>query len=285
MHSGEPPRTRRLLADLAVTLVAWGYFLLAFVLAFGPFYVLASLLPRRDRSIQGLNRLYMRGFFALLRAITPKQRWCIDAAITEIRGGVLLCNHLSYLDPLLLIAGLQRSSTVVRADFFRLPIFGWVLRSAGYLPSQSSGRFAALMLRQMDTIPALLAAGGTLFIFPEGTRSRDGRLQPLQPAALKLARRLRVPLHIWRIDNTQVLFAPGRFLFGAGCANTIRMQPVAVIRPGDALYQAPLPQLSAQLHALMDGRGAAAARGTAHNAEHSPAPRPSPLSETIEAQP
>lgn len=284
MHTGEPPRIRRLLADLAVTLVAWGYFLLAFVLAFGPFYAVASLLPRRDRYIQGLNRLYIQGFFTLLRAVTPRQRWCIDAALAEVRGGVLLCNHLSYLDPLLLIAGLQRSSTVVRADFFRLPIFGWVLRCAGYLPSRSSGRFSALMLEQMDKLPTHLAAGGVLFIFPEGTRSRDGRLQPLQPGALKLARRLRAPLHIWRIDNTQVLFAPGRFLFRTGLANTIRMQPVAVIGPEDALYQAPLPQLTAQLHALLSGKGPTSDPGNAPCPDHLPPPRPCPLSETIKAQ-
>ncbi len=277
-------QTRRFVLELSVTLAAWAYFLLAFVVAFAPFYAAASLPPRRNHYIQRLNRLYVRGFFALLRRLAPRQRWHIDASIGELRGAVLLCNHLSYLDPLLLIAGLRQSSTVVKAAFFRLPIFGWVLRCAGYLPASSEGRFSALMLRQLDNMPAHLASGGNLFIFPEGTRSRSGTLQPLQPSALKLARHLGAPLHIWRIENTQALFAPGRFLFRASRNNTIRMTPVAVIQPEDPLYQGPLPQLADHLHALFAGEGPAsgqkglAAAGTSSS-------QPDPLAKASKAQP
>ena len=50
------------------------------------------------------------------------------------------------------------------------------LATAGYLPATATGRFAGLMLARMETMPAYLASGGNLFVFPEGTRSRDGQV-------------------------------------------------------------------------------------------------------------
>ncbi|NQS72425.1 MAG: 1-acyl-sn-glycerol-3-phosphate acyltransferase [Desulfobulbaceae bacterium] len=243
----------RLFIDLPVTLAAWAYYIFAFLLFFAPFYAAAFLCPRRRLAVQYLNHLYCRGLFALIRLIAPDQRWQIDARLASRKGAVILCNHLSYLDPLLLMAAMPACTTVVKARFFLIPIFGFVLQSAGYLPSSSEGRFTRLMLRQMEGLQNYLAAGGNLFIFPEGTRSRDGRPGPLQHKALKLARLTKAPLEIFRIDNTQVLFPPGRFLFKASQKNTIRITLVARVQPEDDLYRGPLDQLALHLRALLAG--------------------------------
>lgn len=246
-----PTLLARLLIDLPVTLAAWAYYIFAFLLFFAPFYAGAFFCPRRRQAFQRLNHLYCRGLFALLGMIAPRQGRQIDARLTSTKGAVILCNHLSYLDPLLLMAAMPFCTTVVKARFFLIPIFGWVLRSAGYLPSSSEGRFARLMLRQMEGLQDYLTAGGNLFIFPEGTRSRNGRPGPLQHSALKLARLTKAPIAVFRIDNTNVLFPPGRFLFKASQANTIRITAVGYIQPQDPLYQAPLSQLEEAIHALL----------------------------------
>ncbi|NLZ17919.1 MAG: 1-acyl-sn-glycerol-3-phosphate acyltransferase [Desulfobulbaceae bacterium] len=243
----------RLLIDLPVTLAAWGYYIFAFLLFFAPFYAGAFFCPHRRQAFQWLNHLYCRGLFGLLRLIAPRQHWQIDARLEGSKGAVVLCNHLSYLDPLLLMAKMRTCTTVVKARFFLLPIFGWVLKSAGYLPSSTEGRFSGLMLKQMEGLQVYLAEGGNLFIFPEGTRSRSGEPAVLQRGALKLARLTKAPLAVFRLDNTHILFPPGRFLFNASRRNTIRISYVASILPEDALYQGPVTQLEKHLSALLTG--------------------------------
>jgi len=211
--------------DLGVTLTCWLYFTLGFLVLFAPRYIVSGLFSsRKEEAFQRYNRAFYRGFFSLLQIIAPRQRWEIDDRIASLRGAVIVCNHRSYLDPLLLIAQLERATTIVKSVFFTLPIFGWVIRIAGYLPATATGRFAGLVLARMEAMPAYLAAGGTLFVFPEGTRSRDGQVGTLNQGALKIARQCRVPVHVLRLENTERLFTPGVFLFAASRPNVIRLR-------------------------------------------------------------
>ena len=126
--------------DIVVTLACWLYFTLGFLVLFAPRYVASGLFSsRKQEAFQRYNRAFYRGFFRLLRAIAPRQRWEIDERIASLRGAVIVCNHRSYLDPLLLIAQLERATTIVKSVFFTLPIFGWVIRTAGYLPATATG--------------------------------------------------------------------------------------------------------------------------------------------------
>lgn len=221
--------------DLGVTLTCWLYFTLGFIVLFAPRYVASGLFSsRKEEAFQRYNRAFYRGFFRLLRAIAPRQRWEIDERIAALRGAVIVCNHRSYLDPLLLIAQLERATTIVKSVFFTLPIFGWVIRTAGYLPATATGRFAGLMLARMETMPAYLASGGTLFVFPEGTRSRDGRVGALNQGALKIARQCGVPVHVLALENTERLFTPGVFLFAASRPNVIRLRLIETIPVQDS---------------------------------------------------
>jgi 1-acyl-sn-glycerol-3-phosphate acyltransferase len=216
--------------DLGVTLTCWLYFTLGFIVLFAPLYIVSGLFSsRKEEAFQRYNRSFYRGFFSLLRTIAPRQRWEIDERIAALRGAVIVCNHRSYLDPLLLIAQLERATTIVKAVFFTLPIFGRVIRTAGYLPATATGRFAGLMLARMEAMPAYLASGGNLFVFPEGTRSRDGQIGALNRGALKIARQCNVPVHVLALENTDKLFTPGIFLFAASRPNVIRLRLIETI--------------------------------------------------------
>ncbi|MFV0436040.1 MAG: lysophospholipid acyltransferase family protein [Desulfopila sp.] len=218
-------------ADVFVTLCCWSYFLFGFLLFFSPFYLFAACSRRSEYFFQRFNNLFYRGFFALLRAISPRQRFSIDPALAQIRSSVVVCNHLSYLDPLLLIASLGRAKTIVKPVFFSVPIFGQVLRKAGYFPATGSGRLGRLMLDQMETLADYFASGGNLFIFPQGTRRRDGRIGELNRGALKIARYCRVPVTVLCIENTERLFTPGKFFFSAWRPNHITLRIVDTIAP------------------------------------------------------
>lgn len=181
------PRLLTWPVDAAVTVALWTYFTFGFVVLVAPLYLLAAALATdRARACQRLNSLFFRGFFGLCRLLMPRQRWEVDPALEAVSGSVVVCNHLSYLDPLLLIALFPRHTTVVKDRLFRIPVFGAVLRLSGHLASTSLGPEAERTLEQLERLPAFLAGGGNLFVFPEGTRSRDGAVGPLNAGALPL---------------------------------------------------------------------------------------------------
>ena len=53
-----------------------------------------------------------------------------------------------------------------------------------------------------------LSSGGNLFIFPEGTRSRDGKIGKFNDGAFKIAKRFEAPIKVLQIKNTNGLFTP-----------------------------------------------------------------------------
>ena len=89
-------------------------------------------------------------------------------------GAVIASNHQSYLDPWL--AGLplpRRSYYLARESLFRFPGFGRLISSLNALPIPREG---AASRRAIELGRAVLRAGEIVTLFPEGTRSRDGRL-------------------------------------------------------------------------------------------------------------
>lgn len=108
------------------------------------------------------------------------------------RGGMLLIiNHQSFLDPLLVGLPLHRPvSFVARENLFRVPFIGWVLRHTYVLPINRDAAGAGV-LREMI---ARLKAGFWVGIFPEGTRSPDGKLGEIKPGFLAMLRRANVPV-------------------------------------------------------------------------------------------
>ena len=88
-----------------------------------------------------------------------------------------------------------------------------------------------MMVKQMDTMREYLQAGGNLFVFPEGTRSRNGKFGELNTGALKVARLCRAPIYVLQVHNTDKLFTPGKFLFQSRRTNTISLNLLERIEP------------------------------------------------------
>lgn len=90
---------------------------------------------------------------------------------------ILAANHASYIDPPLVGAGIHRSiNYLAREDLFRFPIMGWVLNQWGVVPVDRDGGGATGLRAILDR----LLAGGAIILFPEGTRTKDGKLQPVR---------------------------------------------------------------------------------------------------------
>lgn len=220
------------LNDFFVTMICWAWFTLGFILFFSWRYVACALFAKEPEiSFQRLNSRFYRIFFRIVRITAPSHKWKIDDEVMAIRSAVIICNHLSYLDPLLLIALFERHRTIVKTRFFRVPIFGWVIKKAGYFPATGEGKFTRMMIEQMETMETFLQDGGNLFVFPEGTRSRDGMIGNLNLGVLKIARLCRAPVYVLQLAHTNNLFTPGKFLFQTRVKNTISLKIIDRIEP------------------------------------------------------
>ena len=124
-----------------------------------------------------MNPVYWLGwiFFRALYKFYFGWRVCNPERV-PLEGPVILAsNHASFLDPPLVGAGLKRGiSYLARENLFRFPVLGWVLHRWQVVPVDREGGGAKGLKAILDR----LLAGGAIILFPEGTRTRDGRLQP-----------------------------------------------------------------------------------------------------------
>lgn len=107
-------------------------------------------------------------------------------------GGVLMVsNHESYLDPVLIAARMPRiMAFMAKSELFENRYFGWLVRNLhGFPIRQGKGDVSALR----ETI-ARLQEGNILNIFPEGSRTWDGQMQKIQPGSALVIRKARVPV-------------------------------------------------------------------------------------------
>ena len=108
------------------------------------------------------------------------------------RGGLLLVNHQSFLDPLLVAVFLGRPvSYLARDSLFRVPVVGGILRKTHVIPiSREAARGGSIRVALER-----LENGFLVGIFPEGTRSPDGQVHNFRPGFLALARRTNQPIY------------------------------------------------------------------------------------------
>jgi 1-acyl-sn-glycerol-3-phosphate acyltransferase len=105
---------------------------------------------------------------------------------------VIVANHLSLVDILVLYGFYRPFKWVSKAELFRVPVVGWNMAINDYVRLTRGDRESIRAM--MEHCRAHLARGTPVLIFPEGTRSRDGRLQAFKDGAFRLAMEAKVPL-------------------------------------------------------------------------------------------
>lgn len=117
---------------------------------------------------------------------------------------LLVCNHRSMFDPAVIVRKLGKFniSFVSKPSNMKIPIFGAMGYGAGYLPIDRENDRKALgtILTAVDYLKKGICSIG---IYPEGTRSKDGKLLPFHAGSFKIAQKANVPLVITSVSGTE----------------------------------------------------------------------------------
>ena len=139
---------------------------------------------------------YLLRFLSLLLArLLYRFRLRGEEHIPARGAALLVCNHVSFVDPILLMAASPRPIRfVMDRRIFATPVMGWLFRLARAIPIAAREEDAAVYERAFEEAGRVLEAGELLCIFPEGGITRDGALQPFRGGLMKVLERHPVPV-------------------------------------------------------------------------------------------
>jgi len=142
--------------------------------------------------------------------------------IPRDRAVFFAANHQSFADDILILACIPINFRIVIAkEHFRLPVFGWGWRKAGYIPITRED--PSTLYATIEKMVRALRAGESVLIFPEGVRTYDGKVGAFKHASLVPALQSGAPIipiaisgsmHVWPRNSWIVSVHPVKFTFG-----------------------------------------------------------------------
>ena len=193
---------------------------------------------------------YLLRFFAfVLSRLVYRFKVTHDEHLPNTGAAVLVCNHVSFVDAVLLMAASPRPIRfLMDAQIFRIPVLGWLFKLAKAIPiapqKTDPGTYEAAFIAAR----AVLADGEMVCIFPEGSITRDGSLQPFKGGVMKLMEgQPDVPVipmalgHLWgsffsRIEGGRAMVKPLRRGFWSRVSLTVGPPLVAAEVTPDRLH-------------------------------------------------
>jgi 1-acyl-sn-glycerol-3-phosphate acyltransferase len=152
---------------------------------------------------------------------------------------IFMSNHASNVDPPALLSVVpRRTSVLVKQELFRIPILGRAMRLAALVPVDRSNREAAL--GSLRTAAEVLRRGINLTVFPEGTRSPDGRLLPFKKGPFHIAMESGVPVVPVTLVGTHEMMPKGSNKLKPGTVRAVFHPPIypANVRKREELMEA-----------------------------------------------
>ena len=167
----------------------------------------------------------------------------------EVHGGenipadcacIFMANHVSNLDPPVLLPLIPgHTSVLLKSSLMRIPILGTAMRMGKFVPVERGSTQEAAR-RSVNAAAEAVRSGLHLVVFPEGTRSRDGRLAAFKKGPFFLAEQTRAPIIPVAIAGTELLLRKGSSAIHPG---TVSLTYLPLIDPAnfatrEALMQA-----------------------------------------------
>lgn len=158
------------------------------------------------------------------------------------RPYVVVANHQSFVDILLISHLPWEMKWLSKATFFKFPLVGWMMRMAGDIRLVRGERDS--VVAAMATCRARLESKVSVMIFPEGTRSKDGELKAFKDGAFRLAIENHVPILPLAVNGAYTALIKGDWRFGVSDAEVRVLEPIST----DGLTIDDLPTLRERAH-------------------------------------
>ncbi|PIP37664.1 MAG: 1-acyl-sn-glycerol-3-phosphate acyltransferase [Desulfobacterales bacterium CG23_combo_of_CG06-09_8_20_14_all_52_9] len=157
---------------------------------FSTMVVIVSLFGSPDQSIHKIARIWGRCILLISRIRVQVEGF---SNIDPNKSYIFMANHQSNFDIPVLLAHLKvQFRWLAKAELFKIPVFGRAMRKAGYISIDRSDRKSAFL--SLKRAAQTIRDGASVLIFPEGTRSRDGRISPFKKGGFVLATEAGVPI-------------------------------------------------------------------------------------------
>ncbi len=197
-------------------------FIAVYILILGPLAVLWALLRNDTRLIYNLARFCIRvaGWMCGVRVeISGKEK------VLPGKTYVFLSNHQGNFDAPVLAHAIPRDwRALIKKEVMRLPVLSLVLRQVKMVPIDRGDPQKARS--SIDLGVKLLGQGYSFIAFPEGTRSRDGRLGHFKKGVFIMALRARVPIVPISLINSSAIQPPGEYRIRPGVIEVIFHDPI-----------------------------------------------------------
>lgn len=193
-----------------------------YVLILAPPAMLWALIVKDTRLLYVLARFCIR-----ISGIACGVRVSLEGQdkITPGKTYLFLSNHQANLDGPLLLHAIPRDwKAIIKKEIMQIPILSLVLKQVQFVPIERSNPKKAH--RGIERGTGLLAEGNSFIAFPEGTRSRDGRLGELKKGAFIMAIKSQVPIMPVTILGSASIQPPGRYAIRAGHIRVIFHDPI-----------------------------------------------------------
>jgi len=167
------------------------------------------------------------------------------------RSRVLVVNHQSFLDPVVMLSIEPRLSGPARGYMFRVPIIRSALKLGRFFLSDSGD--PAPLDRMRQGVQEALDRGGSLLFFPEGTRTRTGEIGAFHHGAFRMAVEYGLPIQPVVSDGLHRVFPPGSLIVQTLGRYRVQVRYLDPIEPpyGEGLQRRVVRELSQQIRLAM----------------------------------
>ena len=187
---------RRLLSTLF-----WLFLATSSILLFPVAVAIWALTAPFDRRLRALHQFtcFWASLYTWLNPV-----WQVEVVgrekIARDEAYVMVANHLSLLDILVLFRLFAHFKWVSKIENFRIPCIGWNMRLNRYIPLRRGDR--ASIVRMIKRCRETLEEGSSVLLFPEGTRSPSGRMRDFKPGAFEIALTAKRPILPIAVEGT-----------------------------------------------------------------------------------
>jgi 1-acyl-sn-glycerol-3-phosphate acyltransferase len=138
---------------------------------------------------------------------------------------IYVSNHVSAFDIPAVVVGIpDRIRIVFKKELQKIPFFGWALKFGDYIKIDRGKRVSAM--RSLEKAASKMREGASVLLFAEGTRSKDGKLQPFKRGAFTLASKSGVPIVPVTINGSSRILPKNTLKLRPGTIHLVLDEPI-----------------------------------------------------------